>query len=132
MRVIVTGSTGNLGTKLVDHLIAADWCDAVIGIDNRSPATQRTSAKLVDITADLADPTDARWRNAIAGNDALVHFATRNPMPDCSWAEATESLAMTSSLLDAALAGGLRRFVFASSNHVMGGYKDAPLWRNDS
>jgi nucleoside-diphosphate-sugar epimerase len=131
MRVIVTGSTGNLGSKLVDHLVAADWCDGVIGIDNRPPVSPRTAAKLVDITADLANPTDTRWRSVIAGNDAIVHFATRNPMPDCSWAEATESLAMTSSLLDAALAGGLSRFVFASSNHVMGGYKDAPLWRND-
>jgi len=125
MRVAVTGAAGNLGGKLVDHLLAADWCDAVVGLDNRSVAAR--GAGHTPVVADLADPADSRWRDALAGADALVHFATRNPMPDCTWEEAAESVAMTASLLDGALDSGIRRFVFASSNHAMGGYKDSPL-----
>jgi nucleoside-diphosphate-sugar epimerase len=48
-------------------------------------------------------------------------------MPDCTWEEAAESIAMTARLLDNAVASGIGRFVFASSNHAMGGYKDPPL-----
>ncbi len=125
MRVFITGAAGNLGGKLVDHLVSAPWCSGVVGVDTRPSAT--TAPKLTSVVADLTDPLDARWREALKGCDALVHFATRNSLPNCTWDEATESLAMTASLLDAALATGVRRFVFASSNHVMGGYKDSPL-----
>lgn len=125
MRIAVTGAAGNLGSKLVDHLLAADWCTAVVGLDNRSVAAR--GAGHIPVAANLADPTDRRWIDALADADALVHFATRNPMPDCTWDEAAESVAMTASLLDGALAAGIGRFVFASSNHVMGGYKDTPL-----
>lgn len=124
MRVFVAGSTGNLGGKLVAHLAGADWCSGVVAADVR-PA--QTTGKVAAVVADLTDPNDTRWRGPLAGCDALVHFATRNPLPACTWDEATESLAMTATLLDAAAAAGVRRFVFASSNHVMGGYKDPPL-----
>jgi nucleoside-diphosphate-sugar epimerase len=127
MKVIVTGATGNLGGKLFSHLAMADWCDEVVGIDNRPAAAQTALPKSRNVIADLTDPTDRRWLDTLAGASALVHFATRNPLPNCTWDEATESLAMTSGLIDAALAADIPRFVFASSNHVMGGYKDQPL-----
>jgi nucleoside-diphosphate-sugar epimerase len=126
MRVFVAGSTGNLGTKLIGHLAASAWCSGVVAADNR-PAAMASGGKVHNVVADLTDPADRRWRDVLAGCDALVHFATRNPLPACTWDEATESLAMTATLLDAVAASGVRRFVFASSNHVMGGYKDKPL-----
>lgn len=126
MRVFVAGSNGNLGTKLVAHLAASDWCDGVVAVDNRAAAAS-AAPKVRPVVADLTDPDDRRWRDTLAGCDALVHFATRNPWPSCGWDDATESLAMTATLLDAAAASDVRRFAFASSNHTMGGYKDKPL-----
>lgn len=127
MKVVVTGATGNLGGKLFAHLAAAPWCNEVIGLDNRTASTDVGSLSARHVIADLTDPNDRRWLDTLSGASALVHFATRNPLPNCTWEEATESLAMTAGLLDAALAAGVSRFVFASSNHVMGGYKDQPL-----
>lgn len=85
------------------------------------------SPKLTVAQADLTNPLDRRWRDLLAGSDAVVHLAVGNVMPDCSWQDAVASFSMTSNLLDAAIETGIRRFVFSSSNHVMGGYKDPPL-----
>ena len=128
MRVLVTGARGNLGSKLVPYLCGQEWCTGVVGVDTRpASAPSGASPRLISAVADLANPVDSRWLDLLPGRDAVVHFATGNSMPDCSWAEATGSLAMTLALLDAAAAAGVARFVFASSNHVMGGYKDPPL-----
>ena len=83
--------------------------------------------KTTGVLADVADADDQRWRVPVAKADAIVHFATANPWPDGNWAESTKSFDMTANLL--AVAGTERhcRFVFASSNHAMGGYKDHPI-----
>lgn len=123
MRVLITGAAGNLGSKLIAHLQSADWCSAIVGIDPR-PLTG--GGKLRAIVADLRDANDRRRTDAVEGADAIVHFAAQNPWPDSAWWEAAMSMDMTLNLLNCV---GERpcRFIFASSNHVMGGYKDSPL-----
>jgi ribose transport system permease protein len=54
----------------------------------------------------------------LAAVDAIVHFAVLNPLPDSTWEEAAYSFDMTASLLLQTRDAGLRRFVFASSNHA--------------
>ncbi|UJW86397.1 NAD-dependent epimerase/dehydratase family protein [Devosia sp. SL43] len=123
MHVLVTGAAGNLGSKLISHLQDADWCSGITGID---PKPMESAGKLRAIVGDLRDPTDKRWTAVVGEADAIVHFAAQNPWPDSSWPEAAQSIDMTLNLLNRV---GDRpcRFVFASSNHVMGGYKDVPL-----
>jgi nucleoside-diphosphate-sugar epimerase len=130
MRIFVSGAGGNLGGKLIAHLCEQSWCEAVVGVDVNTQGTEQSpkgSAKLSLARADLTVPTDHRWRDLLAGSDAIVHLAVANVYPDCSWEDAATSFAMTAILLDAAAEDGACRFVFASSNHVMGGYKDPPL-----
>lgn len=126
--VLVTGATGNLGRKLIEALACIPECDRIIGIDVKtenaafSPAAQ---ANLTLIQADLTRPGE--WLTALDGVEAIVHFAAASPLPDSSWEEALISCDMTLNLLRASVLYKVRRFVFASSNHAMGAYKDDPL-----
>ena len=54
----------------------------------------------------------------------LVHFSAVNPYPNASWAESAGSMTHAFNVFLAAAALGVRRVLLASSNHVMGGYKD--------
>jgi nucleoside-diphosphate-sugar epimerase len=81
------------------------------------------------VQADLADWRDHRWREVVERSEGLVHLAAVNPYPEATWQEAALSLDLTLHLVNAALdSGRVRRVVFATSNHVMGRYKDDPLW----
>ena len=140
--VAVTGGLGNLGTKLLLHLARTSPCQLLIGLDVRAPSSDQLQA-LQDAAAqnttgpapavellqcDLTDPRDARWRDALDRVQAVVHFAALNPYPDASWDEAAVSIDMTLNVaLAAAGSPTVERFVFATSNHVMGRYKDDPL-----
>jgi nucleoside-diphosphate-sugar epimerase len=127
--VLVTGAGGNLGQKLIACLLAGEWCDRIVALDHAAdepPATMR-SERLRWVQANLADPSDHRWRDAFAAVDAAVHFAAQNPYPDAPWSDASASFDMTLNMLGAAAGASVRRVVFASSNHVMGRYKDPPL-----
>ena len=56
----------------------------------------------------------------------LVHFSAVNPYPNASWAESAGSMTHAFNVFLAAAALGVRRVLLASSDHVMGGYKDLP------
>ncbi len=140
--VAVTGGLGNLGTKLLHHLARTTPCARLIGLDVRAPSVEQLealqaaaaqnrtgAAPAVELLeCDLNDPCDNRWRDALARVQAVVHFAACNPYPDASWDEAALSIDMTLNVaLAAADSPSVERFIFATSNHVMGRYKDNPL-----
>lgn len=128
-RIVVTGATGAVGRKAVETLARQDWCKHIIGLDLQtdqaefSPAAQQ---RLTLAAADLERPAPS-WTRHFANADAVLHLAARHSTPDASWEEALGSYSMTLNTLTAAATHGARRFVFASSNHAMGGYKDLPL-----
>ena len=120
-RVLVTGGAGNLGSKVVGALTVAPWCREVIAIDRIGAAD---ALGLRRVAGDLrrADPA---WTETFAGVDAVVHLAAQNPYPDATWTDSAASFDMTVQVIEAAVRHGVGRLVFASSNHVMGGYKDS-------
>jgi nucleoside-diphosphate-sugar epimerase len=129
LRIMVTGAGGNLGRKLVTTLAGLDRCSGIVAVDrediaDRFPASVRSRVQTV--VADLTVRSSA-WVDAMSGLDAVVHLAALHPYPDATWEQAFASCDMTLNVLLEALRGGLPRVVFASSNHVMGGYKDPPL-----
>lgn len=121
--ILITGGAGNLGTKLAAHLSRQDWCKRITLLDMVEPGTLPPKAE--PLLGDLLD-AEGDWRSAAAKADGIVHFAALNPYPDASFAEAAASLEMTANLFLAA-AEGEKRIVFASSNHVMGRYKEEAL-----
>lgn len=128
-KVLITGICGNLGRKLTNHLLTLPWCESVVGIDVGGDASvfDKHGKRVQVVVADLRDWKDRRWHDAMKGVEGIAHFAAQRPYEDADWIDVSVSIDMTANLLDAASAAGVRRFVFATSNHVMGGYKDAPL-----
>lgn len=122
--VLVTGAGGNLGSRTVARLVERDWCERVYCLDvHPMQGGVFDSPKCETIVTDLADPFEPAWQRAAAAAEAIAHFAVRNPLPDATWDETVAALDMTANLLERANPAGCR-FVFASSNHTMGGYKD--------
>jgi nucleoside-diphosphate-sugar epimerase len=129
LRVAITGANGNLGRKLIAAFVNAPEIAAIRALDrNVAGLSAFDSSHLVPVEVDLLGPALA---DALAGMNAVVHLAAQNPYPDASWEDASASFDMTARLVETSAKAGLRRFVFASSNHVMGGYKDTPVAQSD-
>lgn len=112
MRVVVTGSAGHLGEGLVRTLRAPG--DDVLGLDVLpSPFT--------DAVGSVADP--AFVARCLAGADAVLHAATLHKPhvashPKRAFVETNVTGTLT--LLEAAVAAGVSRFVFTSSTTTFG------------
>lgn len=128
-KVMVTGACGNLGQKVVEALVRTKWCEEVVGVDRVVDASRFSDSarnRLRLIKGDLTQP-GGDWLHAMDGVDAVIHFAVANASPDSTWLESMTSYDMTLNLLLACARSNVSRFVFASSNHAMGAYKDLPL-----
>lgn len=112
--ILVTGSTGNLGEKAVEILNERGCGVTRIGrnIDRRRDV----------IAADLAH-YDKSWARHFADVDTVLHLAA-DPKPIATW-ESVQKLNVDLSLnvLRAAQTHGVKRFVFASSNWILGGHR---------
>lgn len=112
MRVVVTGSSGQLGGTVVRLL--RERGNEVVGLDRRA-GPQTT------VLGDLRD--DRLLRRALAGADAVVHLAALHA-PHLRVASKTDFVAVnvegTQRLLDAATAAGVSRLAFSSSTSVYG------------
>lgn len=133
--IAVTGGLGNLGSKLLHHFAQSRKVESLVSLDVRcTPASRLTTGCmnptiLSQVVCDLSDYNDRRWRDVVEKSDAVVHFAAQNPYPEATWQEAASSFDMTLNVARAAAESTkVKRVVFATSNHVMGRYKDDPLW----
>src|SRR5579864_2982794 len=114
-RVIVTGSTGNLGAKAVTALRKLGGFEIV--------RVGRNAGNEPDvIVADLAR-YDTGWARHFAGAEAVLHLAA-DPKPVADWPTVVPlNIDLSLNLFRAAEEGGVGRIIFASSNWVLGGYR---------
>lgn len=112
-RVAITGAAGNVGREA---LVALDEHDV-------TPLTHQDHDDIDGTAVEIKDPDDIR--KAVAGHDILVHLAA-NPSTTASWESVRRTnIDGTHNTYEAARLGGVRRVVFASTNHVTNMYNVA-------
>jgi len=112
--VLITGAAGNLGLKLRQHL-QGRYALRLLDIDRRGDDQI--------VQADLSQ-WDQQWSVHFQGVNVVVHLAG-NPLAHQTWPNVIgPNIDATIHVFEAAVAAGVQRVIFASSNHVLGGYKD--------
>lgn len=121
MRICVTGASGKVGRATVRDLRAHGHDVTAVDL-----ASVREHSGPVVVGADLTDATQAA--EVLAGMDAVVHIAN-HPAPDLvpPTRTFTENVRMNFNVLHAAVAAGLSRVVWASSETTLGlPFSDVP------
>ena len=116
-RVLLTGAAGDVGTRLRPMLLEA--YGALRLSDLREPAAPLRPGETF-VRADLADP--AQLGPAVEGIDAIVHLGG-HPVEGPWETILSANIVGTQALYEAARRAGVRRIVFASSNHAVGFYR---------
>jgi UDP-glucose 4-epimerase len=118
MRVAVVGATGNVGTAVLEALVAEPAVDEIVGIARRRPDVRlaKTVWQVADITRDALEPV-------LRGADAVIHLAWKvQPSHDGNALWRTNVLG-SRRVFEAARAVGAGRLVVASS---VGVYSPGP------
>jgi NAD+ dependent glucose-6-phosphate dehydrogenase len=118
--VLITGARGRIGNCLTEGLKDR----YTLRLHNRTPETE--PAGYEHVTAVLAD-YDA-VRPMMDGIDTVIHMAA-NPSVQAPWDDIlNDNIIATRNVLEAAREAGVRRVIFASSNHSMGMYDRDGQW----
>jgi UDP-glucose 4-epimerase len=110
MRVVVTGGSGQLGSRLLRRMAGDRKIKAITSIDLRPPAI--ASPKIRAVTADVRDPGIELY---LRGHDALVHLAfvvTEVRPRDELW---SVNVGGSANAFNAAATAGLTQVVYSSS-----------------
>ena len=135
-KIMIVGANGNLGAKLMQH-----WMNThELFLVDKDPATKSVNKCLatselshhhirIDLLKDCNDCSKSTLSKLVSQTDVIVHFAANNPFPDATWQESMDTVDMINNvLLSCTNQENLKnnkktRIIFASSNHVMGGYR---------
>lgn len=115
MEIVLTGSSGTVGTALMEHLSDAY---SITPIDTDPHPDHDT------VIADVTDQESIQPH--FQDHDALIHLALPPGTPgpgtnEIEWSEPfAENLQATNTVYDCAVSAGLESIIFASSNHAVG------------
>lgn len=119
-RLLLTGAAGGLGKVMRERLKAN--CEILRLSDLCTMAAAQSGEEVVQ--ADLADPKAVH--EMVVGCQAIVHLggvSMENPWPGILQG----NIIGVYNLYEAARLNGVKRILFASSNHVMGFYKQSEV-----
>ena len=121
MKILITGIAGTIGTILASDL---EGDHEVHGLDTRPVARPNTAA------VDLRDAS--AMASAFRAKDVVIHLAAdRRHEVEIGWDDLMgPNVVATANVFDAARTSGVRRVIFASSMHVMGGYESDEAYRS--
>lgn len=121
MKILVTGATGKVGSRFVPRLLAKGYDVSVFVRDAaKASALAEPGAKI--IVGDLYDP--GTIPAAVADMDAVIHLAALFRTFTDNEGIVKTNREGTIELANAAMAAGVKRFIFASTGNVYGsGYR---------
>lgn len=123
IRVLVTGATGFIGRRLTSHLIERGFTVRA-AVRNAAKDRSRLPPEVVDIVeiGDISSAVD--WSRALADVDAVVHLAgyahSHAHGADAQAINRKINYEATATLVENAIAAGVKRFVYVSSMGVNG------------
>jgi UDP-glucose 4-epimerase len=129
MTILVTGGAGYIGSHMVNELLDAG--EAVVVLDNLATgfrwAVPSEGNLVIGDTGDLKLVADILAKHKV---EAIIHFAASVVVPD-SVADPLgyyrNNTANSRTLIEAAVKGGVRHFIFSSTAAVYGNTGDAPV-----
>src|SRR3990170_399486 len=129
MGVLVTGGAGYIGSHMVLELLDAG--EDVVVLDNLSTGFRWAIPDRVPVyEGDTGDEELARAIISKHGVDAIIHFAASIVVPD-SVADPLgyyrNNTANSRTLIEAAVKGGVKRFIFSSTAAVYGNPAQVPV-----
>jgi nucleoside-diphosphate-sugar epimerase len=120
--VLITGASGSVGQALVPQLATRYR----LRLHSRSTKLTAPKGPHEAVMGDIESPADVK--KMVAGVDAVVHLAAQSKAR-ASWEEVRgPNIDGTYNVFEAARVAGVRRVVFASTNHVMGMYDRERVW----
>lgn len=122
-RVLITGATGDIGRLLAERL-SDDYELVKLGLPIRD-------AKLPGDVAPIGLDDFEGLREQMEGVDTVIHLAGQRA-PDASWDDLLgPNIVGVRNVLEAARQTGVRRVIFASTNHVTGMRDRHREWPHD-
>ncbi|MFW6017189.1 MAG: NAD-dependent glucose-6-phosphate dehydrogenase Azf [Halapricum sp.] len=113
--VLLTGAGGRVGEAILEGLAEEyEWRLLL-----HSPPDEEPDHEYM-----IGDVTDeALVRAAVEGVSAIIHLAG-DPRPEASWDSVLENnIDGTQNMYEAAVAEGVEKFIYASSNHAVGAFE---------
>ena len=134
MTVLVTGGAGYLGSHMVLALLDAG--ERVVGLDNLTTGFDWAVPEGVPLViGETGDQACVAALIAEHGVDAIIHFAASIVVPD-SVADPLgyyrNNTVNSRALIECAVKGGVRRFIFSSTAAVYGNPERVPVREDDS
>ena len=118
-KVLITGGAGLIGSILIDKL----------GDKYEFSSLDLKEAQGITSTVANLDELDA-IQPAFEGIDTVVHLAA-DRSPEGSWESILQNnFVATYNVLEASKRAGVKRVIFASSNHAEGGFYLDPPWKH--
>jgi UDP-glucose 4-epimerase len=129
MTVLVTGGAGYIGSHTVHELVDAG--EQVIVLDNLSTGfASALPAPLLPIVGDTGDQALVASLIERHGVDAIIHFAASIVVPDSvrdPLGYYRNNTANSRTLMETAVKGGVRHFIFSSTAAVYGNPAQVPV-----
>jgi UDP-glucose 4-epimerase len=125
MRYVITGGSGYIGSRLVDHLLRRDDTERIVVCDVRPPAASGPKVEFERL--DVRDADACRTVLQRVRPDALVHLAfILNPSHDEHFMYDVD-VNGTQNVLEAAAAAGTEHVLVTTSAVAYGAFPDNPV-----
>ena len=117
MRILLTGATGFLGSRTLEHLVGFDYIDSIIATGRKLDSSKKVNHKKIKYA--LGDLTNSSFVNEISQNiDVIINTASLSS-PWGSIKEFTRANILTQEhLIDSAIKYKIDRFIYISSPSI--------------